>query len=581
MSHLCCTGIGIARGISIGRAHLLQQSRIEVIPRFIDPSEVVNEVERYRRAVNDARRQLKHARSKIPSSTRNDIVEFIDAHLLMLEDVALSSAPIEHILKEYCAAEWALQRQRNELVQVFDAMEDPYLCTRKDDVDHVVNQIQKELQQRDENNLSNISELHGKIILAVDLTPADTLLLRHQGIAAFVTEYGSPMSHTAILARSLGIPAVVGAHHITRCLKHDEELIVDGQAGVVLAGATEPILAHYRKRIQIEIEEAAELRRLIGVPAITQDGSRIQLMANIELPDDIETTSKLKADGVGLYRTEFLYMNRDSIPDEEEHYQTYRRVVEGLNGIPITIRTLDLGADKRTDQSSNEVVPGSNPALGLRAIRLCLKEPELFLPQLRAILRAAALGPIRLMVPMLSSLQEVEKLKALVSEAADSLTREGLPFSAEIPIGGMIETPAAALTADAFAKELDFLSIGTNDLIQYTLAVDRIDDEVNYLYDPLHPAVLRLIKMTIEAGERASIPVSMCGEMAGDRRYTPLLLGLGLREFSMLPGSLLEVKQLLLSLNSKELKRRTQEIMASPYSSNSAQLLSQLCPTTH
>ncbi len=333
--------------------------------------------------------------------------------------------------------------------------------------------------------------------------------------------------------------------------------------------------------MQIEIEEATELRRLIGVPAITQDGSRIQLMANIELPDDIETTSKLKADGVGLYRTEFLYMNRDSIPDEEEHYQTYRRVVEGLNGIPITIRTLDLGADKRTDQSSNEVLPGSNPALGLRAIRLCLKEPELFLPQLRAILRAAALGPIRLMVPMLSSLQEVEKLKTLVSEAADSLTWEGLPFSSEIPIGGMIETPAAALTADAFARELDFLSIGTNDLIQYTLAVDRIDDEVNYLYDPLHPAVLRLIKMTIEAGERAGIPVGMCGEMAGDRRYTPLLLGLGLREFSMLPGSLLEVKQLLLSLNSKELKRRTQEIMASLDFNNSAQLLSQLCPTTH
>ncbi|MES9857616.1 MAG: phosphoenolpyruvate--protein phosphotransferase [Sedimenticola sp.] len=579
MSHLCCSGIGIARGIAIGRAHLLLQNSIDTTPRFIDPAEVANEVDRFRRAVRDARRQLKHARSKIPATTRHDIVEFIDTHLLMLEDAALSSAPIEHIRKEYCTAEWALQRQRNELVQVFDAMEDPYLSTRKDDVDHVVNQIQKELQQRDD-GISDLNDLRGKIILAADLTPADTLLLRHQGIAAFVTECGSPMSHTAILARSLGIPAVVGAHQITRCLTHGEELIVDGETGAVLAGVDKQILSHYQQRIRIEKEQASELRRLIGVPTVTRDGTPVQLMVNIELPDDIETTNKLKADGVGLYRTEFLYMNRDSIPDEEEHYQTYLRVVEGLNGIPVTIRTLDLGADKQVNHSYNAAPHGNNPALGLRAIRLCLKEPELFLPQLRAILRTAAHGPIRLMIPMLSCLQEVRKLKALVTEAAASLTREGITFSSDIPIGGMIETPAAALTADAFAKELDFLSIGTNDLIQYTLAVDRIDDEVNYLYDPLHPAVLRLIQMTIEAGDRSGVPVSMCGEMAGDRRYIPLLLGLGLREFSMLPGSLLEAKQQLLNLDSSKLKLRAQEIMASLNSDNTTYLLSQIHTAT-
>ncbi|MES9906288.1 MAG: phosphoenolpyruvate--protein phosphotransferase [Sedimenticola sp.] len=577
MSHLCCTGISIARGIAIGRAHLLLQNLSEITPRFIQPAEVANEVDRFRRAVGNARRQLKHARSKIPPATLHQIVEFIDAHLLMLEDAALSNVPIEHIRREYCGAEWALQRQRNELVRVFDAMEDPYLSTRKDDVDHVVNQIQKALHQDDEHEPDTPDDLQGKIILAIDLTPADTLLLRHQGIAAFVTEYGSPMSHTAILARSLGIPAVVGAHQITRCLEQGEELIVDGDTGVILAGVEEPILSHYRQRIAAGKEEASELRRLIGVPTVTRDGVAIRLMANIELPDDIEITGKLKAEGVGLYRTEFLYMNRTSLPDEEEHYQTYRRVVEGLGGIPITIRTLDLGADKQIDPAYNEAPVWSNPALGLRAIRLCLKEPALFLPQLRAILRTAIHGPVRLMVPMLSCLQEVEKLKALVSETAAALTRDGVAFSADIPIGGMIETPAAALSADAFAKVLDFLSIGTNDLIQYTLAVDRIDDEVNYLYDPLHPAVLRLIRMTIAAGEHAGIPVAMCGEMAGDRRYIPLLLGLGLREFSVPPVSLLETKQQLLTLKVDELKRRTQEIMNSLDEAGTAQRLSELC----
>lgn len=578
MSHLCCTGIGINRGVAIGKAHLLQQNHFEIVPRFIASAEVPNEVDRFRRALSDARRRLKLVRSQIPITTRQDIVEFIDAHLLMLDDAALSSVPIDHIRKDNCAAEWALQRQRDELVQVFDAMEDPYLRTRKDDIDHVVNQIQKELLEHPE---SDLSDLQGKIILAVDLTPADTLLLRHQGIAAFVTEYGSPMSHTAILARSLGIPAVVGAHQVTRCLKQGETVIVDGEQGTVLAGADEQTLAHYHRRIEREREVASSLQRLIGAPTITRDGSPVRLMANIELPEDIQSTSRLQADGVGLYRTEFLYMNRQTIPDEEEHFQAYREVVEGLNGIPVTIRTLDLGADKQADQCHSESTTGCNPALGLRAIRLCLKEPELFMPQLRAILRIAVHGPVRLMVPMLSCLQEVRKLRLLIAEAAATLTAEKIDFSADIPIGGMIETPAAALTADAFSKALDFLSIGTNDLIQYTLAADRIDDEVNYLYDPLHPAVLRLIRMVIEAGRDANIPVGMCGEMAGDKCYIPLLLGLGLREFSMQPGSLLEAKQLLLKLDSSELKQRTDEIMATLNSDDTTQRLSELCHATY
>lgn len=571
---LACTGIGITRGIAIGEAHLLQRGRTEVTPRFISRDDISNEVDRFRQAVSGARRQLKTVRNKIPDNTRSDIVDFIDTHLLMLDDVALTEAPIEHIRKGNCAAEWALQLQRDALVQVFEAMEDPYLRTRKDDVDHVVNQIQKVLLNLDD---GDSSDLHGKVILAQDLTPADTILMRHQGIAAFVTEFGSPMSHTAILARSLGIPAVVGVRHATHCLRHGESLIVDGKQGIVLANADATTIRHYQELIGNTEAEAVLLRKLIGQPTVTRDGQTVQLMANIELPEDIESTRALKADAVGLYRTEFLYMNRKQIPDEEEHYQTYRQVVEGLGGIPITIRTLDLGADKQVDGGLSQETLACNPALGLRAIRLCFKEPGLFQPQLRAILRASAHGPVRLMIPMLSNLQEVRKLKILLEEAMNSLKRDGLAFTAEMPVGGMIEVPAAALSADAFAKELDFLSIGTNDLIQYTLAVDRIDDEVNYLYDPLHPSILRLIQMVIDAGNRAGIPVGMCGEMAGDPYYVPLLLGMGLRELSMQPGSLLEVKRRLQALDCRELTRRTQGVMERLDEERSAYLIEEIC----
>ncbi|HHH39389.1 MAG TPA: phosphoenolpyruvate--protein phosphotransferase [Sedimenticola sp.] len=574
---LSCLGVGIgtSRGVAIGPAHLLQRGRLELMPRYITREEVPDEVDRFRQAVSEARRQLRAMQKKIPENTPPDIVAFIDTHLLMLDDAALVEAPIARIREQHCSAEWALQIQRNELVQVFETMEDPYLRTRKDDVDHVVNRIQQRLLQLEE---EAPEELRGKVILAQDLTPADTILMRHQGIAAFVTEQGGPMSHTAILARSLGIPAVVGVRHATRCLRHGEQLIVDGGQGVVLAAVDGDTLSQYRSRIEAARLQTAELQRLVGEPAVTRDGRRIQLMANIELPEDIEATRTLKADAVGLYRTEFLFMNREAPPDEEEHYQAYLEVVQGLDGIPVTIRTLDLGADKQIDGARGPEEPGSNPALGLRAIRLCLKEPRLFLPQLRAILRVAARGPVRMMIPMLSTLYEVYQLQGLLEQARTSLVRDGLPFDPALPIGGMIEVPAAALSADAFARELDFLSIGTNDLIQYTLAIDRVDDEVNYLYDPLHPAVLRLIGMVIDAGRRQGIPVGMCGEMAGDPRYIPLLLGMGLTELSMQPGALLEAKRMLRDLDAAALTRQVQELMGDIDRPEQAERLARLAP---
>ncbi|MES9871871.1 MAG: phosphoenolpyruvate--protein phosphotransferase [Candidatus Sedimenticola sp. 6PFRAG7] len=576
MNHTC-SGIGVSNGIAIGEAHLLQRGRPDIKPRFIEPGDIPDEVDHFRQAVAGARRQLRAVREKIAESTRSDIATFIDTHLLMLTDDALVEAPIAIIREKRCAAEWALQLQRDALVQVFDEMEDPYLRTRKDDVDHVVNQIQKNLHQEES---PSPNHLEGKIIVAQDLSPADTILMGHQGVAAFVTEYGGPMSHTAILARSLGIPAVVGVHDATHIINDTEQLIVDGKQGIAIINPESSTFSQYLDKIDAERVHAQSLRQLIGQPAKTLDERSIQLLANIELPEDIESTRNLQTDGVGLYRTEFLYMNRNNVPDEEEHFEAYRQVVEGLDGIPVTIRTLDLGADKQIDGYSEMNSPVCNPALGLRAIRLCLKEPRLFMPQLRAILRASAYGPIRIMIPMLSTLSEVQALKQLVEEAMHDLTQQGMDFDVEIPIGGMIEIPAAALSANAFAQNLDFLSIGTNDLIQYTLAIDRVDDEVNYLFDPLHPSVLRLIQMVIDAGQDHNIPVSMCGEMAGDPRYIPLLLGMGLQEFSMQPGALLEAKRILQTISAEELERQVTPLMQQLDRPETVLRLSQLCDMT-
>jgi phosphotransferase system enzyme I (PtsI) len=557
---LALTGIGIAtqRSVAIGAVALLQRGPIRVAPRVVGDHEVELEVTRLRMAITTAGAQLLETRSRIPPTTPPDIAEFIDTHLMMLGDRTVFGAVEELIRRECCAAEWAIQVRRDALVQVFDAMADPYLRTRRDDLDHVVTRVQKILTLQEDDAPP---DLHGKVIVAVDLTPADTLLMRERGVAGFVTEYGGPMSHTAILARSLGIPAVVGVRRATEYLRRGETVVLDGTAGVVLAGCDGDLLASFQHRAKAEQDRAQALRQLRHAPAVTADGQACWLMANIELPEDLQAATENGAVGVGLYRTEFLYMNRGDLPSEEEQFEAYRGVVQALDGIPVTIRTLDLGADKTVDGCSVEMPAACNPAMGLRAIRLCLKEPELFRTQLRAILRASAFGPIRLMLPMLTNVWEVMKARALVEDCMRDLRRQGVSFDESIPVGGMIEIPAAALAAGSFARHLDFLSIGTNDLIQYTLAIDRIDDTVNYLYDPLHPAVLRLIQHTIRAGAAARIPVSMCGEMAGDVRYIPLLLGLGLRELSMQPSFLLGVKRLIRECDAGELTRRIEAVM--------------------
>jgi phosphotransferase system enzyme I (PtsI) len=542
---LALTGIGISRGIAIGRAHLIVRGSIEVQESVIPELLIEEEVARYLDAVATARRQLRSIRDRIPKETRVDITAFIDTSLLMLDDATIVNTPVDMIRDMGCNAEWALKQQRDAVVEVFEKMNDAYLRTRRDDVDHVINRIQRILLSTGQGDLHVEGGLHGAIVLADDLTPAETVLLQHQGISAFATEYGGPLSHTAILARSVQLPAVVGVHGIQHFLQDGDTLILDGQQGVLIADPDENTLEHYRKRQVEEARRRSELARLVQTPAVTLDQRPIRLMANIELPEDIEAVSRENTQGVGLYRTEFLFMNRREPPDEEEQCRCYLGVIEALHGKPLTIRTLDMGADKQVDGAGKGGLCGGNPALGLRAIRLCLKDLSLFRPQLRAILRASAQGPVRMMIPMLSNTHELRQVLNLIEEAKYSLQRQGLAYDPHIRIGGMIEVPAAALSAAAFARRLDFLSIGTNDLIQYTLAIDRVDDEVNYLYDPLHPAVLRLIKMVIDAGKIAGIPVAMCGEMAGDPRYTRLLLGMGLTEFSMHPSALQEVKRVI------------------------------------
>lgn len=556
---LMFSGIGVSRGIAIGEAYILRRNQIDVASRSLKKNQVPAEVKRYRQALKTAKKQLQTVRDGIPKNAPEDVSAFIETHLLMLDDSVLAQRPAEIIRESLCNAESALQHQRDELRKVFDEMEDPYISTRMDDVNHVIDQIMLALTSKHEEKAAT-HDWQGQIVIADDLTPADTLVMQSQGVAGFVTETGGQLSHTAILARSLGIPAIVGVHNIRNYLKNGEQLILDGHSGMALAEPEASMISEYRKQQKLLRDRQRELRKLINTPIVTTDGIDLTLHANIEIEEDLKSLRKVNADGVGLYRTEFLYMNRDDIPDEAEHYRVYSKVVRALKGAPLTIRTADLGADKEVETQATGPL-AHNPAMGLRGIRLALSDTSLIMPQLNAILRASAKGPINIMFPMLTNLHEVQQCLDLLASAKADLSSRKIKYDKKIRIGGMIEVPAAAIAAEHFAEQLDFLSIGTNDLIQYTLAIDRIDDQVNYLYDPLHPAVLQLIKMTIDAGSKAGIPVTMCGEMAGDPRFARLLVGLGLTQFSMQPNSLLEIKRVLNGISYKKLQKLSNALL--------------------
>lgn len=551
---LMFNGIGVSKGFAIGEAHVLHRNQVDVTAKKLTKKQIPAECRRLRRAIKIAKKELLTARDNIPEDAPSDISAFIETHILMLDDSLLSDTPIQTIKSEQCNAEHALQQQREAMAKVFGSMDDEYLATRIDDVNHVIDAVLRALVAGDESD--NASNWKGQIVIADDLTPADTVAMQHQGVAGFVTETGGRLSHTAILARSLGIPAIVGVHNIRQYVVPGETLTLDGHTGLLLAEPSDTMLENLRKQQKALKQHQKDLNKLIDTPAITQDGVKLDLCVNIEIEEDLKALKRVNAAGVGLYRTEFMFMNRDTAPTEQEHFKVYTKVLRALKGAPLTIRTADLGADKQPAAGSNvNVGPlAHNPAMGLRGIRLCLNEPALFITQLRAIFRASARGPIRILIPMLTNVTEVMQTLDIIDTVKMQLQQKDIEFDNNIAVGGMIEVPAAAIAADQFAEHLDFLSIGTNDLIQYTLAIDRIDDQVNYLYDPLHPAVLQLIKHIIDAGQKANIPVALCGDMASDPNFVRVLLGLGLTDFSMPPNSLLEVKHSL--INSRRVRVR-------------------------
>jgi phosphotransferase system enzyme I (PtsI) len=533
-------GVGVSSGIAIGHAHLVSHALLEVAHYQIPKSAVAHEIRRLEQAVETVRLDLENVRSQLPASAPAELGAFVSTHLMILADKTLSEEPKNIIRTELCNAEWAVKQQMEDVVAQFEQIEDEYLRERKQDVVQVVERIIKALLGHPSQTPIKPQE-SGIILVAHDLSPADAIQFKHHHFAAFITDVGGATSHTAILARSLNIPSIVALQRARDLIQDDELIIVDGSQGVVIVNPDKATLAEYKLRQEQWDIEQQKLKRLRLTKSMTLDGTKIELHANIEVPEDVIHAKAAGAAGIGLYRTEFLFMNRQEMPDEEEQFEAYRKVAEAMKGRPVTIRTLDIGADKQINPDS--VRSCANPALGLRAIRLCLSEPQMFHVQLRAILRASHYGKIRILIPMLSNLSELRQSLLLIERAKISLRIEDTPFDDKIEVGGMIEVPAAALSADAFARHLDFLSIGTNDLIQYTLAIDRTDDAVSHLYNPLHPAVLHLVEMTIRAGAKQGKHVCICGEMAGDTYMTRLLLGFGLRQFSMHPSHILTVKR--------------------------------------
>ena len=574
-------GLPVARGIAIGRAVVVGSSRMDVAHYFIEPVQVASELERVRDARNAAVVEIHRMQESIeqmgPKETPYELRALLDVHLMLLQDEELEEGVKYWIKERLYNAEWALVSQLEVVSRQFDEMHDDYLRERKADLEQITDKILQAMRGTPSQLASSLKAAAPKeaqqdlvledkadvplILVAHDLSPSDMLHFKQSVFAGFVTDVGGQTSHTAIVARSLDIPAVVGARLSSHLVKPDDWLIIDGDVGVIVVDPSPIILAEYSYRQRQVHLARGRLQRLLHTPAVTRDGEKVELLANIEMPEDAANALASGAVGIGLFRSEFLFMGRQGhLPDEEEQYRAYRSAVEGMQGLPVTIRTIDVGADKPLDENLHDIAH-LNPALGLRAIRWCLADPSMFLTQLRAMLRAAAHGQVRILIPMLAHASEIRQTLSMIDHARAQLDNRGVAYG-EVQIGAMIEIPAAALMVKLFLKHFDFLSVGTNDLIQYTLAIDRSDESVAHLYDPLHPAVLQLLASTIEHGRAQGKQVSVCGEMAGDPRLTRLLLGLGLRSFSMQPVQLLSVKQEILRADASKLAPWAQEVLA-------------------
>ncbi|MFO1218168.1 MAG: phosphoenolpyruvate--protein phosphotransferase [Burkholderiaceae bacterium] len=564
-------GLPVSRGVAIGRAVLVASSRVDVAHYFIDEPRVAHEIDRLRHARDVVAAELALLKRELPAEAPAELPALLDVHLMLLHDEALTSATKHWIAARHYNAEWALSAQLEVMARQFDEMDDEYLRERKADLEQVVERLLRAMSKEQPIVPAAARGVQGAgedplVLVANDIAPADMLQFKGSVFTGFVTDVGGRTSHSAIVARSLDIPAVVGAREASRLVRQDDWLVIDGDLGVVIVDPSPIVLEEYRYRQRQSELERAKLHRLRHTPSVTLDGQAVELLANIELPVDAPVALDAGAVGVGLFRSEFLFMNRDGgLPSEDEQFEAYRSVVQTMKGLPVTIRTVDIGADKPLDRMTIHELRHDhalNPALGLRAIRWSLAEPAMFRQQLRAILRASAFGKVRVLLPLVAHLAEVRLAREALARAAQQLADAGVA-SGQVELGAMIEVPAAAMIATAMLRDLDFVSIGTNDLIQYTLAIDRADEEVAHLYDPWHPAVLQLIARTIEAANLAGKNVSVCGEMAGDVAFTELLLAFGLRSFSMHPSQVAAVKQRILRADAVRLASRVPSVLVS------------------
>jgi phosphotransferase system enzyme I (PtsI) len=573
-------GQAVAPGIAIGRVHLAESNELEIGEYRIGNDDVENEIHRFRNALNAARQQLLEMSDRIDSSVAGSAVEMIQSHVLMLADSKITQSTEDHIREQLCNAEWALQSQLEQILSEFRSIENEYIRTRGEDVTQVVRLVQSKLREEAASiPFENMPDrLADTLVVASELTPGELAILHQRGVAGIITEHGGPNSHTAILASSLGIPAVMGVHGARSLLKEDSVLILDGGLGSIFADPDQATLDHYqdvRKEAERFKQSLVSLRKR---RAVSIDGVMISLQANAERPVELQQSLEVGADGIGLYRTEFLFL-RGAPPNEEEQFAEYCSALKLLDGAFLTIRTLDLGADKSTDSLDfSQLSRSANPALGLRAVRLCLRDTGLFKTQLRAILRASATGKIRCLIPMITSVQEVRAVRSLLAEAKSELDKRGQPYDVGMQLGGMIEVPAAALAIDDLGQELDFISVGTNDLMQYALAADRSDEQVAHLYDLQHPGVVRLLRYILREADRLGLPATVCGEAAGDPRFTRMWLALGLCNFSMHPARLLEVKRIVRTTDigaAREVMKRWLKDPTAPSASSLLELLDQ------
>ena len=552
---LIVSGIPVSSGVAIGKAYILAHALNEVEPYLISEQNILNEIKRFNQAIKQLKSELLNLKKELKKNRMNEFGSFIDVQLAIINDPKISKNPLEIIKKSKQNAEWALKVQMEEIITKFNSIENSYIRERKNDVYQVCETLIKYLIGHESKQLSNDKN---RIIVAHDISPADALKFKNSNNIAFVTDIGGTTSHTAILAKSINIPSVVGTQNAKNLISNGDNLIVDGDHGCVIINPTDEVINEYRLKQNLYELESKKLLNLQKLTSKTIDKVPVNLYVNIEDTNNIESVILNNTKGVGLFRTEFIFMDKHRMLDENEQFIIYKNLTKVLPNKTITIRTLDSGGDKVIEHMPNT---NQNPALGLRAIRFCLAEPDVFITQIKALLRAAHYGDIRILIPMLSSDNELRQVKLLIQRAKDILTSERKKFNPKTLVGGMIEVPAAAIDAESFANQLDFLSIGTNDLIQYTLAVDRTDDAVSHLYDSSHPALLKLIKGVIDAGTKAGIEVSLCGEMAGDPKLTKLLIGLGLTNFSMHPSSLLKVKKVILESEFSKVKSKAKKIL--------------------